>query len=93
MPKVRHGESTRGGLFPLALGGFGGFPLDFYLILSASMRVFNVFLCVWEQISVTIFFLKIYFFNGRVRNQMLDKIVFSQSQFFSYFFLLQRTTA
>ena len=44
MPKAREGESTRGGLFPLSLGGFEGSPPRIFLcFLSASMCVFNVF--------------------------------------------------
>ena len=43
VPTAREGESTRG-----ELG-------TFFLIFSASMCVFNGFLCVWDQISVTNF--------------------------------------
>ena len=51
MPKAREGKSTRGGLFPLSLGGFGGPPPRIYfLILSASMSDFNGVLCVWDRI-------------------------------------------
>ena len=44
MAKAREGESTRGGLFPLLLGGGGGVGVSpkIFLIFSASMCVFNV---------------------------------------------------
>ena len=49
MPKGREGESTRGGehergVIPsLVRGVWGSPPIFFFLILSASMCVFNVF--------------------------------------------------
>ena len=44
MPKAREGESTKGGLFPLSLGGLeGASPEKMFLILDASMCVFNGF--------------------------------------------------
>ena len=43
MPKARKGGEHERGLFPRMLGGLGGLPQVFFLILSASMCVFNVF--------------------------------------------------
>ena len=46
MPKAREGGEQERGIIPPSLGGLGGLPLDFFLILSTSMCVFtcNVFL-------------------------------------------------
>ena len=45
--KPSSAEGTRGGLFPLSLGGgVGGLPREFFCILGASMCVFNGVLCV-----------------------------------------------
>ena len=60
MPTAREGESTRGGL-PLSLVGLGGLPRENFEFLVLLCAFFNVFLCVWDQISVTIFCYKRYF--------------------------------
>ena len=49
------------------------------------MCVFDVFLCVWDQILVVFGHTDI---SCRVRNRMLDKIVFRQSHVVVCFFLL-----
>ena len=46
-------EDTRGGLFPLSFGGFRGLPRE-KKNLSASLCVFNGFLCVLDQILVVL---------------------------------------
>ena len=59
--------NTRGGIeIPLSTGGFRESPPSFFLILGASMCVFNGVLCIWDQISVllvTIFCWKRYFLS------------------------------
>ena len=54
----QRGESTRGGPPPPLVRGVRGSPLRKNRFFSASMCVFNGFLCVWDQISVTIFLLE-----------------------------------
>ena len=39
---------------PPLVRGFGGLPREIFLILSASMCVFNGVLCVWDQILVVL---------------------------------------
>ena len=52
----RHGrgESTRGGL-PLSLVGLGGLSREKIEFLALLCGFLTGFLCVWDQISVTIF--------------------------------------
>ena len=71
------GESTRGGIITLSLGGFGGLPLDFFWILSASMCVFNVYFMrlgtdfshdflldnIWNQTIFFIFFFSMFLWH------------------------------
>ena len=54
MPTAREGESTRGGV-PLSLGGIGGLPRENFEFLVLLCAFLMCFLCVWDQISVTIF--------------------------------------
>ena len=66
------GESVRGGLFPLSLGGLGVCVFNGgFMHLGSDYSRFG-----HKDISC------------RVRNRMLDKIVFSQSHVFIYFFFL-----
>ena len=46
---AREGEST------LVMGGLGGFPRENFEFLALLCASLMVFLCVWDQISVTIF--------------------------------------
>ena len=79
---TRGGKHERGIYPPLLLWGVWGSPPRIFKILSASMCVFNV--CVFMLQSR---FLVRKYISWRVRNQMLDKIVFRQSQFFFCIFL------
>ena len=91
MPKAREGgEHEREINPPLVRGVCGGLPRELFWILSASMCVFNGGLCVWDQILVVLV-TKI-FLVARVRNRMLDKIVFRQSHVFFLLFFLQYVT-
>ena len=84
VPKTREG-----GLIPLSTGGFRGSPPSFFWILGASMCVFNgVFYAFGTRFQS--FWSRSFArkdISCHVRNQMLDKIVFRQSQFFFTFFL------
>ena len=60
MPTAREGESTRGGP-PLSLGGLGGFLRENFEFLALLCAFFNGVICVWDQISVTIFCQKRYY--------------------------------
>ena len=51
MPKAREVESMRGGLLPLSLGRFGGYPPRFFLVLSASMCVLICFMRLGTDFS------------------------------------------
>ena len=86
MPKAREGrehERGEGG----SLGGFGGLPRENFCFLSASMCVFNGgFLRLGPDYSR--FGHKD--ISCRVRNRILDKIVFRQSHVvFIFTFFLQ----
>ena len=77
MPKAREGDYSLS-----HKGGLGGLPRDFFGILSASICVFNGVVCVWDR-NLVVFghnLLLEKIFYCRMRNQMLDKIVFRQSQ-------------
>ena len=81
-------KTREGGLIPLSTGGFRGSPQVFFLILGASMCVFNGgfyafgtrFQSVWSRSFAR------KDISCHERNLMLDKIVFRQSRFFFYFF-------
>ena len=65
------GQDTRGGIHPPLDRGVKGVSPKFFLILGASMGVFNGFLCIWDQISVllvTIFCEKRYFLSREKLN-------------------------
>ena len=84
MPKAREGESMRGGLFPLSLGGFGGPPRE---ILFLNFERFYVrfnggFLRLGPDFSR--FGHKD--ISCRVRNRMLDKNFQTVTCFFILFF-------
>ena len=53
MPTAREGESTRG--LPLSSGGLGGLPRENFEFLALLCAFLMGFVCVWDQISVTIF--------------------------------------
>ena len=80
MPKAREG------IIPPLVRGFGGLPREIFLILSASMCVFHGVLCVLGPDFSRFGHKDI---SCRVRNRMLDKIVFRQSNvvFFPVFLL------
>ena len=76
MPKAREGESTRGGLLPLSLGGFWGPPPSTFLNFEHFYVPFN-----WGFVHLGPDFSRFGHkdISCRVRNRMLDKIVFRQS--------------
>ena len=87
---TRWGRAREEDYFPLSKGGSGGLHRENILILGASMYIFNVFLCVWDQIPVVwsrSFARKD--ISCHARNRMLGQNCFQTVTIFFLLFFLQ----